>query len=630
MTTIYFDTETFPVRDGLKAPRLVVMSYCIDDGPPRLASPRDAVDLWVSWLALPDAIVVGHNVSFDMAVMIRAAGDHGRGVDLAMRLVFRAYQAKRILDTMYMAKLNDLAWTGHFPRGAYNLGALASRYLGVDRSAEKSDPAAWRTRYNELADVPLDQWPDKARTYALDDATDTRGVFQAICQEYGTRQRTVPQPPPGSHTRAYSAWALHLASVWGIRVSPRIEDIGAAQEATIADLRGQLIRSWIMRPNGKWDNKAIAAEVQAACGVLGVAVPTTDKGATKRDKATLQDLVTASPILRTKLEYDAAEVSLTRFVNKLRPGQARAICPSYDALKETGRTSSFGAYPIQQTPRKGGVRECIVPRTGWVYAIVDYDSAELRAWAQVCLDLLGHSTLAKRYQADPHFDPHTYFAALLLGTTYEDALHRKAEGDPAVKEGRQFGKIANFGYPGGMGAYTLVEYARGYGLEITPDFATELKSTWMQAWPEAQSYLRYIGDEIGLRDSCTITQLRSNRVRAHCSYCQACNTLFQGLVADGALDAMREVQRECWAVPSSPLYGCRPVAFVHDEIVMEIPPHVPRTPAAQRLAKVMRDRLQAWLPDVPVSCEPALSEVWSKDAESRLDLVTRELTVWTV
>jgi hypothetical protein len=70
---------------------------------------------------------------------------------------------------------------------------------------------------------------------------------------------------------------------------------------------------------------------------------------------------------------------------------------------------------------------------------------------------------------------------------------------------------------------------------------------------------------------------------------------------------------------TSPLYGCRPVAFLHDEIIIEARndeanPRLAFT-AAQRLKDVMVERMQTWLPDVPAKASPVMMRRWYKGAK---------------
>jgi DNA polymerase I-like protein with 3'-5' exonuclease and polymerase domains len=109
-------------------------------------------------------------------------------------------------------------------------------------------------------------------------------------------------------------------------------------------------------------------------------------------------------------------------------------------------------------------------------------------------------------------------------------------------------------------------------------------------------------------------------------FCDGCNSYFQGLTADGAKAALYEVVRECYLVKSSPLYGFRPVAFIHDEILLEGPEAGARA-AAKRLEEVMISEMQEWTPNIPTKADAHLMLKWYKDAEPVYDK-EGQLQVW--
>jgi hypothetical protein len=96
------------------------------------------------------------------------------------------------------------------------------------------------------------------------------------------------------------------------------------------------------------------------------------------------------------------------------------------------------------------------------------------------------------------------------------------------------------------------------------------------------------------------------------------NTLFQGLTADAAKAAMFEVSKACYTVKSSPLYGCRPVLFVHDELIVEARKEQ-AAEAAKELERIMVEVYQRYTPDVKITADAHLMDSWSKDAEATFD-----------
>jgi hypothetical protein len=113
-----------------------------------------------------------------------------------------------------------------------------------------------------------------------------------------------------------------------------------------------------------------------------------------------------------------------------------------------------------------------------------------------------------------------------------------------------------------------------------------------------------------------IEQHGSQRIRGGVGFPDACNTMFQGLTADAALDALAEVSRRCYVVPSSMLFGARVVNFIHDEIMLEVREEQ-ADEAARELEHVMVEVYQRWTPDVRITAGATLMRRWSKKAKRR-------------
>jgi hypothetical protein len=142
-----------------------------------------------------------------------------------------------------------------------------------------------------------------------------------------------------------------------------------------------------------------------------------------------------------------------------------------------------------------------------------------------------------------------------------------------------------------------------------------------------------MGDELTSEAERTYLFRVSNRARYLRKYTVGCNTPFQGISADGAKEAVIQAFQECYFMKKSPLYGCKPIMFVHDEIVLECPyedteaGRASASKAAMRLSTVMEQCMERYTPDVPAVAEPTLSMHWTKDAES--DIIDGVVQVWT-
>jgi DNA polymerase I len=265
-----------------------------------------------------------------------------------------------------------------------------------------------------------------------------------------------------------------------------------------------------------------------------------------------------------------------------------------------------------------------------VFVTADYGGLELATQAQMCVTLLQKSCLAQAL--NDGLDPHLIIAADLLGRPYAELKAVKAAGAGpdcnagegreacpcfycAVDNARQTGKVANFGFAGGLGAKALVFFALSqYGVRLTEDQARALKRTWLRYWPEFQEYFRLI-DWHCRQDPPRIQQLFSGRWRGGIHYTEACNTVFSGLGADIAKAAGWEIcQGQYLPGYNDDLFGTRTNLFVHDDFVLECEEYRSHE-AAMSLGNVMVKAAQPWLPDVRIGTEPMVTRRMSRKAK---------------
>lgn len=629
---ISFDSETELIRPGHCAPPLVCITWCEDHGAPQIIDWHDALD-WTREVLASGATLAGHNVAYDMGVL--AAHALSQQCDLNSE-IFRAYSENRVTDTMLRQKLVDIGKGKYrgFYRGEawiqtdYDLGAVSRRHGG---NADKNDP--WRLHYGLLRDVPLAEWahkgmpepgsvitlhgPDAIR-YALSDAAATRDAY------YGQEERYAPEYLVDQFAQARKAWGLHLISSWGLRTSLRgVLSLESGARERLEELEIWLKEEGLVRANGVRDTKAAQARMQLACAEPRM----TKAGAICLDSDACNE--SGDPLLEAYAELSSLKKVLSNDVAALQRGILTPIHTRFD-MAETGRVTS--SKPNVQNPRRlAGVRECYVPRPGRIFASADYSGLELRTFAQACITLVGHSEMAKVLNAGR--DVHLAMAASILGISYEQASAEKKT--PRVDNARQTSKVANFGFPGGLGAESLTLFARkAYKVRLTIDEARQLKKDWLVAWPEARDYFAAIDDMQDESGRVTITQLASNRIRGNCTYCAACNSFFQGLGADATGAALYEIVRACYCKRPcgacdgagceacdachgggiSPLYGARVVNYVHDDFIVECGEEWGHWVALE-LERLMIRGAKPYLPDLEISAEPQLMRFWSKDAE---------------
>jgi DNA polymerase-1 len=643
--TFRFDTETYPIRSGLAAPKLVCLQYAFDGQAPQIVLAKDALPVLREALADEECLIEAHNGAYDQVVTSRAFPE-------LLPMWFRALGQGRGRDTMLREQLLEIA-AGTLqekrPRGWFSLAGIAERRLGavLDKGEE-----SWRLRYALLDGVPVSEWPAPAVQYALDDVTYLRGVSYS--------QQAEPYTPPDEWFQVAAAFALALTSAWGLRVDPVSVEWVETALLTEKEAAEKLLRdAGFFSESGSVSKEKLQHAVTTAFRAVGKSPPRTNPsktfpdGQTKTDADAVEEAATfvggdEAEGLRALVTHNHAGKMLSTYIQPLRVGAKHHMTCRYNTVAATGRTTSSGSklervnpwWPpgnyvkqvdvcgtnAQNWPQEAGIRDCVVPRPGFYFASVDYNSLELRTLGQVCLWLLGESTFAKGYQANPAWDPHTYMGAVLANTTEAEAI-TKGKADPAWKAAfkkgpRALGKALNFSLAGGVGArrfseMAMAQYEAGHLKDpVTVEDAMRYKEAYLKAYPEMARYF-----EVAAWHADTNTPIEhfvSGRVRAGCSFTAAANTRFQGLAADLAKRALIKVQIACYVDKHSPLFGSRTVAFVHDELIVEVPIGQHHE-AAKEVERLMCEAFSEVAPDVPPAAEAALMTRWIKAAEPRFD-----------
>jgi len=662
-----------------------------DAGDTDIAPAANAKDAF-RWLLQQD-LVVGLNVAYDMAVCaaewpdllpnIFEAYEDNRVVDvgLAQQLIDIAHGKLKVMQSKF----------------GYSLVGLERRLLHKDRRASKDGPDIWRTRYRELETVPPQDWPKEAVSYAVEDAVGARDLFNVQWNSPDRKylQDLPAQSRAAFALHLMMCWGMMTdADKVGLLDTFAKEKYWELSLDLIREDRGQLVRGFsTIKKNMIWNKDVQAAKrrMVEVCKRAGLPLKLTDTGFKKYAKAleergcdnfaenppetvlSEEDLLTYASVDEDACRQTGDEALMAfslrsqmhtiihTHVPDLLKGIETPIQPRYTTLVETGRTACSktrsedgkkGFSPTNgfqaQNPKRQyswippgkkkaeplfppgiGLRECFVARPKKLYGDNDFSGLELCTGAQACKDLVGYSLLGDALNAG--IDPHLDFGSTLMGIPYQDALARKHDKD--VKHHRQLAKIANFGFPGGLGVRGVLGFAQGYGVRLTEEEAKKLKTDWFAKYPEWVEYFRWIRERLELdyadvdsdNESTkatvrgTFEQLRVGRWRGRCRFTEAANSFFQGLGADVSKRALWGVTKRCYTqVPGSVLYGARPVAFIHDEILAELYEELAHEQAYE-MAKVMCDEGNVLLPDVPVKCTPALSKRWCKEAEAIFD-----------
>jgi DNA polymerase I-like protein with 3'-5' exonuclease and polymerase domains len=539
-----------------------------------------------------------HNAAYDLGCFVANCPEHAV-------TVFRALEGGGVHCTMIREQLLDIA------RGpmaeSYSLKAVVARRY--DLELEKDE---FRTRFEEFENLPLDDWPKGAIEYAQADADFARRIHDE--QTVDAKKIGYEAFDEESTRQTAFDFALRSLSSRGVmldaeRVESELRKYENLENGYIESLRSNNV----FHPGTTTRNMTAIQELVEK-SYPGGEPPTTEKtGKTKTDAETIAEC--PHPALITYSNFQTVSKLLSTYLRPMSERGSGPIHAGFVTLMKSGRTSCREPN-LQNLPRVGGVRECVVPREGFVFATADYDSQEIRTLGQVCKILLGRSTIADRYSDDPDFDPHSDFAARMLGLKYTEGLKRKAAGDEEFSATRQRAKAANFGFPVGMSPKTFVRKCHVDGIELTLDEAEHLRAEWLRQWPEMSAYFRAVKDMLRTSGG-RVEQLVSGRVRGECEFTVGANTLFQGLAADASKNALYEVVKTT-TLGTGDLAGSFPVLFVHDEIIIEAPVDT-ASEAAEELARVMEAAMAEVCPDVPARASATLMSRWSKKAQAIRD-----------
>ncbi len=353
------------------------------------------------------------------------------------------------------------------------------------------------------------------------------------------------------------------------------------------------------------------------------------------------------------------------------------VHPRYTLLVKTGRTSCRNPN-IQGLPRSGGVRECVTASAGHVLLACDYSMLELCTLSQILYNRFGGS--AMRTLINDGVDLHRRVAAEVLGIREDEVTAEQRGKAKAVNFGipggmgnaglvnyarssynveiseeeagewkgkwfelfpemigymadndklQRLGSILDMGgYPGdggpldmGIAAGIVMRVAGGNncsssGREYSGD---EVDWAWRQIAGSPAGRMQVFSDSIAGRTGSPGLQrailpgktvsIPTGRIRAGCSYTASRNWPFQALAADGAKIAIYNLVKS----------GYRVVAFIHDEVLVELPEADDYRSAAEDISGIMIKAMNSVCPDVNIATEYAVMRHWSKSAKAVYD-----------
>ena len=434
--------------------------------------------------------VVMHHATFDLAVIHLLAPE----LD-----IYGWVDADRVHDTQLLHRLFTLASEGHTSsgKGQSTLEHCARRYLDCDLPKDVVDSQGnpvrlsygrWLNRPpREIEPVYLEYLArDAAATFAL--FVDLRARIKSLLEAsdktwgYVSREWLAAQVRRWGwlthHIQLKAAIVLEAITANGLHLDLGRRDALLGELRAAADERRAVLERSGYCPGQVGCNKAL----QKILGRLEARHPDLDfartpTGAYASSSEALAPLAQADAFVAALLDFKAVEKLRSSFLDKMG---RRVLHPSFDVLKTTGRTSSFGAINAQNLPRDDRVRSCFVPAPGYVFLDADYAAIEMVTLAQGVMAQFGlRSRLAEALNAGQ--DPHKMVAALATG---------KPEAE-VTRDERNKAKPINFGKPGGMGNLSLQDYARtSYGVVLTNAEVDQLSEAWFRQFPEMKAFLR--------------------------------------------------------------------------------------------------------------------------------------------
>jgi hypothetical protein len=718
--------------------------------------PDDGLESMLEWMLTDDEVkVVTQRGGFDYAVicnsfprlipLVYAKLIAGLATDTMWR--------EKLLNLSTTGRLDNMVLPdGSTKRISYSMEAMAGQYLGLDLSEDKGNiEESWRANYGTLDGWRAADYPEDAYRYAKDDGEHTADIYFA---QEDRMQNFSFASVETEEFQIVKDFVLYMMSAWGMETDPEATEAMSAQVDEVMEQTKDLLEaSGILRGEGRfgqpyakdmdraldlilqeygadfynaWDEQsedwtevgqfladngvkmkkpkgkvgsmnqaALQAHLAALYKRLGEIPPMTEGGEKgepqiKCDAEVQEYLALKDPVM----EQYHQRMSLGKLKNQMIPvlQSGPVVYPSYDAIKETGRTSSYDGgkrkengqeirlYPsvnIQQIPNeiKGlDPRRCFRPRAGTVFFDVDFTGLELACVGHVTYELFGESVHRDLYNAG--IDLHGYLGAQLglksspratsekpwlptLTRDFQTAVREegiisdpmavyeafkllKGHDDKDVqaffKHYRSFAKPVGLGFPGGLGPATMVEFARKtYGVTMTEEEAFEYREFWRATYPEMPRFFDWINGQTdpynGSGDgSSYVYTTPMGLVRRGASFCAAANGMcMQSPGAEAAMMGAILVSRACYdPTQGSILYGCRPIAFVHDQLIGETTKDSSLWAAqCEEVARLMREGAEMVLTSIKMRTDEALlTAVWTKAAEPVRDPETKELQVW--
>lgn len=625
---VAIDTETKLIRPGKQFPEMVCLTiaderteeieiYKHNECEPRL----------VRLLEDPKVRLVAHKSGFDTGVICAYNPD-------LLPLFVKKYDDNRFTCTLIRQWLLDI-YDGNlryeeieedvYEERGYTLDEIILRYFN-----HVMDKSTWRLRYGELMDVPLQEWLPGQVDYAKEDAAWCLRLAQKQ-EELGKVGRCTKLDDEYNEARKWCAAAFEQA--WGLKTKKEgLEKLEATLENQIGELTDKLKSTGWIREDGSRNMNAVRERMVSLCNSQGRAIPRTKTY--KKNKKKNSQWEPKKPLDGVAIGYEAckdkddellkAYALLTRNLsirNKdlpiIRSGVDFPIHPGL-SMADTGRFIAFAPNTLN-FGRLEGVRECFVARPRHVILDGDYNMLEVYCLADVCDFYFKQSELKERLLKgdDIHIRIGGYFFKHSDRVIDQFVADWKGGIKPKeVKTARTFGKIANFGIPGGLSASSAVDYAHNdpYNLTLTTGETQSLIDIYFHANPTVKRLMKELPGSFHQDGKHWVQLPWSKRWRGRCTKTEAANFYFQGTGIDVVGYALWLLFKACYLDRNSPLFGCRIINCVHDQFLIEcLEENI--DPAAREMRRLMREGALIVTPRCSTDTEIVAVRYWRKEAD---------------
>ncbi len=554
---IDFETQAIDRDHPLEVPEPVSMGWMvgsqgvhtIDWGHPdsNPAQRAEAIDTCKVFLADPEVVFVGHNVSFDLKVMCKLVGVPYRFFQawdtLLMSFLCAPYSPRMDLKNLS----RDL--TGGAFKSDHDLKEWAEKNFGRGKG--------YRAR---IAEMPF----SIVRPYLEDDVLNCAHLFK-WCNRQSESWR-------GRFLSAYNReWALSFCLLEMEKRGVPVD--GAMVDQLIGEVADKVIDAESFLASvigGSSDDLASGlrlAQLLEKSGVMdmekwdGLRTPT---GRKQTGYKVLEKLIMIPEVKEHLSVHKQGSTYLSTFLEAWRGqellhphwNQIRSESESGGVGARTGRMSTTGTnlLNIPKRPVAGlpNLRSCFVPEPDGILLVRDYDAQEFR--------LLAHFEQGKLFQAfqeDPNMDPHEMVRGMMA--------------EAGFKMDRDAVKRLGFGLLYGMGVNSL---AGRLGCSVTE--ARSVVDTYYRLLPD----IRDLRDDLKTRaarnepfytiggrryfcEEAKVIQQGVTRTVQTYEY-KMLNTLIQGSAADVTKEALLRASTVLMG-------GARVLLAVHDELVVTSP-----------------------------------------------------------